>query len=256
MGWRIYTELQRTDVGFMAGSVAYQAFMSLLPLLVVLFLIVAVVAGPSLAGRVLGIARSFLPVEAQQLLVQTVTGKIDATTTSVISVALLLWAGLGLFKGLDTAFSAIYGTKTKNSFTNQLTDALVAFGGILVAIVAAVGAASAPFLSRLPFVGLIASVLLLVGLTAAFFPIYYLFPDAPVTVWEALPGAAIAAVGWTILQALFQLYVRFAADTDVSGALGTVLILLTWLYFGSFLILFGAVVNVSLFGRHEAPAER
>lgn len=248
LGWRVYQEMQRVDVGFMAGSVAFQAFMSLLPLLVSLFILVSIVAGQALATEVLALTGSFLPPDARRLLADAITGQVDASATSILSVALLVWAALGLFKGLDTAFSTIYGTGAENSFRDQVTDALAAFGGILAAIVAGVVTAGASVLSTIPFVGVFASLLLAVGLTVAFLPMYYLFPDTPLSLRQALPGAAVAAVGWTVLQGIFQLYIRFVADPDVSGALGAILVLLTWLYFGSFVILFGAVVNVSLSG--------
>ena len=51
------------------------------------------------------------------------------------------------------------------------------------------------------------------------------------------------AVGWTLLQRLFQLHIQYAADPDIAGALGAILVLLVWLYFGSYVVLIGAVVN-------------
>lgn len=242
-GARLYTAFQRVDIGFMANSVAFQAFSAMLPLIVVLFIIVAVVAGETLANQVLALTESFLPEQGRRLLANAVTNQLQTTSASVVSVAILLWGGLNLFKGLDTAFSEIYQTKAANSLVEQTKDALVVFGVLLLAIVAAIAATSIPFLARIPFIGLVAPLVLLVGLVAVFLPMYIEFPDTEVTWRQALPGAILAAIGWTVLQLLFGFYVSVTSSGEGSGVIGAVLLLLTWLYIGSFLLLLGALVN-------------
>lgn len=71
------------------------------------------------------------------------------------------------------------------------------------------------------------------------------------TLRKALPGAAVAAVGWTLLQALFQVYVSMTSGAQLYGVLGGVILLITWLYFGSVVVLLGAATNVVLSGRYR-----
>lgn len=245
-GWRVYKTIRRVDVGFMAGSVAYQAFMSLLPLLVVIYLLVALVAGEQLAAQVLALTESFLPEETRQLLATAITSQIATSATSLVSLAVLVWGAIGLFRAFATAFAAIYETTTKSSTVSQTLDALVTFAVVLLATVAAAGTATASVLVRIPFIDLASSLLLFVSLVVAFLPMFYLFPNTALSGGQALPGAVIAAGGWTLLQWAFQLYIRHVSDPNVAGAMGTILVLLTWLYYGSYVILFGAVVNASL----------
>nr|WP_282594393.1 YihY/virulence factor BrkB family protein [Halorientalis brevis] len=232
----------------MAGSVAYQAFMSLLPLIVVLYLLVAMVAGEQLAARVLELTEAVLPTETRQLLATAVSSQIATTATSIVSLAILLWGAIGLFRTFQTAFARIYETTTKTSRVDQLLDALVTFSIVLVATLAAAGAATASVVVRVPFFDLVSATVLLVGLVVAFLPMYYLFPNTALPLRNALPGALIAAGGWTLLQWTFQLYLQHVSSPNVAGALGAILVLLTWLYYGSYLVLFGAVVNASLAG--------
>lgn len=91
LGWRIYVELQRVDIGFMASSVAFQAFLSLLPLLVSIFLLVAIIGGQVLAAEVLGFTESFLPQEARQLLARSINSEMTTNATSIISILFLIW---------------------------------------------------------------------------------------------------------------------------------------------------------------------
>ncbi|MFB6180211.1 MAG: YihY/virulence factor BrkB family protein [Halorientalis sp.] len=252
-GWRVYAETKRVNLGFMANSVAFQAFAALLPLFVVVFVIVAFVAGDTLAAQVLTLTEGFLPAQTQQLLATAITSELRATSTSVISVTLLMWGALNLFKGLDTAFSVIYDTSTTSTLVTQTRDALVVFVVLLLAIVGGVGTSSLATLIRVPLLDLLAPGFLFVGLTVVFLPMYYLFPNVDLELRTVLPGTLIAAVGWSILDSLFEVYVTYAAKTT-AGVIGTVLLVLTWLYFGSYLLLAGALVNAVLANQSHAPA--
>ena len=247
---KVLEEFRAENVTFMAGSIAYQAFASLLPLLILLFFVIATVGDQQLASQATSLTQSFLPRSAQSLLSNAITGSAGSAGASVIGLVTLLWGSLKIFRGLDTAFSDIYDTEAENSFVDQITDGLVVFATIGLAIIAAGVATTAfAYFDGIPFFGFVTPLVLIAGLTVAFFPIYYLFPDMDLSVREVLPGVIVAAVGWAALQAIFQVYVAFSSKTDAYGVLGAILLLLTWLYFGGLVLLLGAVVNSVIAGR-------
>lgn len=153
---------------------------------------------------------------------------------------------LKVFRGLDSAFSVVYGGDMEDTLVDQLIDSLVVVVGIGLTMVLMFVVGGLLAALRFSLLLEIAGVLVLpLLLTAAFVPIYYRFPDRAVTVKEVLPGAAFAAVGWTVLQALFQLYAS-VASTSAYGLVGGVILLVSWLYIASAVIILGAVVNVVL----------
>ncbi|WP_254763840.1 YhjD/YihY/BrkB family envelope integrity protein [Natrinema marinum] len=242
----VVTGIQEKNVTFMAASIAYQAFVSLIPLLVLLFFLVSLVGDQALATRVSSMTEGFLPESGQVLLEGGIEGDTGSVGTSVIGIVVLLWGALKIFRGLDTAFSEIYATTEKNSLTDQLRDGVVVFGAIGVALVAAaVTTIVFAFFPSIPFIGLLNPLLLVVGLTIAFLPMYYFFPDVDVSVRQVLPGVIVAAVGWAALQSLFQIYVSLSSSSESAGPVGAILLLLTWLYFGGLVLLVGAVVNAT-----------
>jgi membrane protein len=251
------TELPRAVVGeiseenltFMAGSIAYSAFVSLLPLLILAFVFLTVVGDEQLATRAITATEGFLPNSAQQLLGDAITGADGGAAVSIIGAVTLGWGALKIFRGLDTAFSSIFDTEGRNSLVDQLRDGVVVFVALIVAIGAAIGAGGAFAAFELPYVGLLSPLLLVVVLTVAFFPMFYLFPDVDLPIRHVLPGTLFAAVGWTALEALFQVYVAFADKSDAYGVLGAVLLLVTWLYFSGLVLLVGATINAVLAGR-------
>lgn len=243
-------EITENHLTFMAGSLAFYAFLSLIPLFVLSFVAASVVGGEAFARQVTGLFESTLTESARELLADVLTDPSGQTEASVIGIVTLLWSALRLFRGLDIAFAAVYGVRRAKSLLTQLRDAIVVLGGVGVAVGAVVltGGVLA-LVPSLPFVGRLSPLLLVIGLSAAFLPLYYFVPDVDVTVLEVLPGTVLAALGWTVTEFAFQFYVAYAGRYAAYGVVGGVLLVLIWLYYSCMVLLFGAVVNVVLAGR-------
>ena len=62
-----------------------------------------------------------------------------------------------------------------------------------------------------------------------------------------MPGAVLATVLWMIGTMGFSIYAKnFGSYNEVYGALGGVIILLTWMWLSAFIILLGAEVNAEM----------
>lgn len=244
-----------TDVPFMAGAIAYQALVSLLPLLFLLVVATATVGGEGLTNRLLDITAGQLPADSHELVTEAVRAALAQTGNSIVGVAVLGFGAFAVFNGFDKAFTDLYGVDRGRTLPNQLRDAAVVFVVMAAAVIAmAVAWWMVPRPGRIPFGGVFQSVALAVGLAVAFCPMFYVFPEVDLDWRDVLPGVAVAAVGVTGLQALFQLYVRFAARSDAFGAVGGALLLATWLYFGGFALLLGATLNAVLYDSTEERA--
>lgn len=250
----IIREVRRTDLAFMAASLAYYAFVSLLPLLLLLFVVFSTVGGDVLAASVADLAKAYLTPQGQRLVTDAVANSAGEAGASVLGVVVLLWGALRVFRATNIAFARIYGTNASQSLLDQLRNGVVVLVaiGCALAVMTTTGAAFAIF-RDVPYVEVLSPVVLVVGLTVVFLPMYYLFPNADVSVREVVPGAAVAAIGLAGLEALFGLYVSAASQYAAYGVIGAVILLVTWLYFGGFVLLFGVVVNVVAAGRAAEP---
>jgi YihY family inner membrane protein len=249
---RVAAATRERDVSTTAASVAYYALVSLVPTLALATVAASVLGGPALEATVVALAERYLPPSGRELVVSALRDTAGRGGTTVVGVVVLVWSSLKLFRGLDAAFGRVYDT-APGGFLERLGDALVvaaAVGGGALVTVAAAGlvAALAP---RLPFVGLLAPLLLLAVLVGALFPLYYVLPDVRLSAREALPGTLVAAVGWTALSAGFGVYAAVAARGSLAlyGVLAGVILLATWLYLAATLLLVGAVLNAVLAGR-------
>ncbi|MFC4359011.1 YihY/virulence factor BrkB family protein [Halobium salinum] len=251
----VKNEFSGKNVTFMAGSIAYNAFVSLVPLLVLLLLAATVFGGGELDRRILALIEQNAPGAVASIVNTMLKSSGGAAGAGAVGLVTLVWGTLKIFRGLDTAFSEIYETVNENTFTEQIKDGLVVLVALVVAIVgtAAITAVFGVFSDTVPFLGFATPLVLVVGLVVAFLPMYYFFPDADVEVREVLPGTVFAAVGWAALQAVFQIYLSTTGKTDPSDVLSGIVILLTWLYFSGIILLLGAVVN-AVIGDHSSGA--
>lgn len=247
-------EMRREDITFMAASIAYHALVSLLPILLLLSLVLSATGRGRFVGTVVRLTTVFLPEAGQQVVANALGGATGNVGLSVVSVGVLLWGTSKIFRAMDAAFAQIYDTERKLSLVGQFSDALIvvlAVGGAAVVAVLFGSVVAVP--DGVPFSWALDGLVAVLGLTVAFFPMYYVFPNIDVSVREVLPGVLVAAVGWTSLEWLFHLYASASSKPDIYGLLGTVLLLVTWLYVGGLVLLAGASVNATLSGRDGDP---
>jgi YihY family inner membrane protein len=240
------------QVTFLAAAIAYYAFVSLVPALLLLVVVATAVFGETIAAQLVASTGDFLTPAGEEAVVVAVSSAGGRTGASLLGLGVLLWSTLKVFRGLDTAFVSLYGGDQAPSFLKQIADAasvVVGVGvglGVMVAVGAFVAAADA-----LPLVETASVLALPVLLAVVFLPMYYLLPQPAISVPEALPGAAFAAVCWTLLQAGFQVYAAGAAQYQVYGVIGGILLLVTWLYLAAVVVVLGGVVNVVLAERGD-----
>ena len=245
VGRAVVATVRDRDVTFLAAGLSYYVLVSLVPLFTLGLVVATVVGGAEFAARVLSVAETYLLPTGSGLVAAALENRTGQGTLSVVSLAITAWGALKLFRGIDVAFSRIYDYRP-SPILRQLSDGVLALVtlGVAAAGVAAVTAAIA--VTDLPFVGVAGPLVLVSFLVVAFLPLYSVIPDVSVPVRQALPGAVLAAAGWAVLGAGFGVYAR--VSTGVAGALGGVLLLVTWFYLSGVLVLTGAALNAVLAG--------
>lgn len=244
--------VRSTNLTFIAGSLAYWAFITVVPLAALGVLALAVFGTEVLADRLLAYTDALLSREANTLLRRhlvggAVTGTAGASALGLVTV---LWGVFRLLGGIETAFAAIYGTTERRSFVASAVDAIVVLVTVPLAVVVVAVATTALALTNVAPLRLVSPLVLVCGLVVVFFPLYYVVPDTTVTVREVLPGVVFTAVGWVVLQQFFQVYV-LVTGSSAGSVVGAVILFLTWLYVAGVVLLVGGVVNAVSGGHHE-----
>ena len=185
----------------------------------------------------------------------------NAAALGIIGGVFLLWSALGLFSALESAINIVYGRPNRSFLHGKaLADGLMIvslvalFGALLIG---SIGAETVrhylPGLAHVYVVAYALSVAAsLAGIFVFLFAIYATLPNTEIGMWEALPGAVLAAI---VLEASFQilpLFVRHANLNVTLRALGGPVLLLVWLYLMANAVVFGAELNWWVARRREA----
>lgn len=245
---------QAQQLPFLAAAIAYYAFLSLVPFFIVAFTITTAVAGQRLADELVLVLDEFLTPEAATLIEQSLMGTSGRGGVTILGLLVLVWGSLRVFRGIDIAFSRVYGIEKMDSLPRQLFNAVIVILGIVSAVTVTVGLSALLPLGIIPFGGLVGTIGLVLVLPVVFFPLYIVFPGVKVSILEATPGAVFAGLGWTALGVGFGIYTTYAGSFQLYGVLGGVLLLLIWFYFGGMILLTGATINAVLAGQYQEPA--
>jgi YihY family inner membrane protein len=237
------------QAGNLAALVAYYGFFSLFPLLLafVTILSMALRGNDTLQQRIEGSALAQLPVVGAQVSqnVHTISG---SGLTLFLAIALAVWAGIGVLRAMQTGMNAIWNVPyhRRPGIVPSVVRALimlVVLGLILVASAAAgiAGAGSHSWWGVL--FGIAASLVLYYVLFALAFTILTTEDLSWRDVW---PGAAVAAVAWTVLQAIGGYIVshQLRGASQTYGTFATVIGLMAWLYLAAQMTFYAAEINV------------
>lgn len=234
--------------GQLAALMAWYGFFSLLPLLLVLVTVLGYVlrGDHDLYQRIVNSAVGRFPVIGSDLQVDALHGSAVALAVGLLAA---IWAGLGITLAGQRAMDDVWNVprRLRRDFLSSRARGLVilvVLGLANVAATTAVGLILAGLGgTAFQVLGALASALLNVGL---FWAAFRLLTTDDVPTRQLWLGIAIAAVGWTALQALGGIYVDHVVSRarQTYGFFAIVIGLLTWLYLGAQLLLYAAEANV------------
>jgi YihY family inner membrane protein len=238
--------VREKEVTFLAASISYYILVSLVPLLVLALVAAALVGGEAFSAQVMALVSENLPA-GEGLVAEALGDRTSQGGLGLVSLLLTVWGALKVFRGLDTAFGRIYVVAGRG-LVDQLRDGATALASVGVGVAGVLVVGSLVALVDSALVDVAGPLLLVATLVVAFLPLYYVLPDVDVTLREVLPGTVFTAFGWAVLGTAFGVYAS-QAGASVAGALGALLLLMTWFYLAGILILTGAVINAVTGGR-------
>lgn len=241
------------DAAGLGVQVAYWAFFSVFSLLLgfVSILGFAFQNDPSFQKQVLDSALRLMPVIGPQI-----SGHVGSLTGSAAALAVglagALWTGLGVTLAIGGALDRVWAVPgpDRSRFARSRVRGilvLVLVGAVTVAATALVGLVASGAIA--PAIPTVLSMTTAAGIDlVVFLACFRLLTAAPVTTRQVLPGAALAAGCWLLLQALGGVYVTqvLKGSSQTYGGFAAVVGLLAWLLIAAEITLMAAEVNVVL----------
>jgi membrane protein len=240
---RLISAFGSSQAGNYASGLAFNAFLSMFPLILGLLAILGFATQSAGAqATVLNAILGFFPRSAAPELETAFTGvRHYSGLFGTVGIVGLLWSGSSLFTAMEFSLGKVVGVGQR-SFLRQRAMALVMTFVFVVALVATIGVNA---LIALPGLGFVFEPLIGLLVWFAFMlAVYRLVPHRTYRVGELWPGVVIAGVAMEVLTLLWPFYTQFAKGFSTYGAaLALFFLLATWLYFLAEFILLGAVAN-------------
>lgn len=251
-----FTEKQNQDhISAFAASAAFFLMISAVPILMLLCALIPYT--PLTEGVLMEAATNLAPDQFDPLLI-TVIHDVYANSGGLLSLALLttLWsAGKGM-QELVRGLNVVNGVVERRNFFWVRLEAIVYMVVILVVTVITLvfivfqNGIFGTLVKLLPMIKVIIETFLFFRyfwvffiLTITFGIFYTLIPNKKLYFKLQLPGAMFSALGWMIFSWGFSLYVTFFHSFSAYGTMGTILILMIWLYACMYIFLIGANLN-------------
>jgi YihY family inner membrane protein len=257
------------QAGGLAALVAYYAFFSIFPLLLVFTTILAFVlqGNEELYNDVTTSVLAQFPVVGEQLQAQALTGKVTAL---VLGVLTSLWGGLGVTQAAQNAFDKVWAVpfKDRRDFLRKRLRGLLllmCLGVLFVLSAVITGLVTTTFHGTLVK---IVGYAITLTVNFWFYMAAFRFLTAPSVPTRSLwLGAAVGAVFLTILQLVGSIYIQHVIKraSNTYGTFATVIGLLVWLHLIAQLTMLATETNTvvarrlwprSLLGPPDSPADR
>jgi membrane protein len=246
----IFKKFGEDEGGSMVSLIAYRAFFSLFPLLLLMTTILGyVLAGnDELREEVVNGTLSQFPIIGNQLRGGELTGSGIALAVGIVGSVL---AGIGVVLETEQTFNRCWGVPkaAERGFVGSRLRAialLVVLGGLAVVstVIGGLATGGADFLGA---GGKVAGILVATVLNLFVFgAVFRLLTTDTVETRALIPGVVVATIGWEILQLVGGWYISHEVKnaSAVYGTFALVIGLLAWIHLGAMFVVLGAETNV------------
>lgn len=257
------------DLLAQAASLAFYALLSLAPLLVLLLWLTASIpaAQDELISQIGQLAGTSAEAIAATIIDNARNRPGFGSLAGLWSTVLLFIGATAVFARLQTALNLIFRSAEprfegivawlrKRVFSIGVVFSLGFLLVVSMTLTTVLQVVFAHMPSLLPILGTLASLLVYV---LAFAFLYHYLPDRRVGWRQALWGGVITAVLFSVGRYAIGLYIAQASPGTAYGTMGTLVILLVWIYYATLVFFVGALITAVIDERarerHEGRAQ-
>jgi membrane protein len=269
-----YNEWSEDKGPRLGAALAYYAIFSIPPLMVIAIAAIGLVYSGNIVERVQAQLATLVGDETAKTFLTGVQmqGQKRGLIAGFIGIVVLLFGATGVFTELQDGLNTIWAVKPKEEgFKGLISGRFTAFTMVLgvcflllvsLIVSAVVAAMSAQFSAWIPGGAVIGHLLELsvsfVVMAVLFAMIFKILPDVEIAWSDVWIGAGFTAILFTVGKFVIGTYIGKAGIASAYGAAGSIVILITWVYYSAQILYFGAEfthVYVDRRGAGAVPAE-
>mgnify|MGYP003296199970 CR=1 FL=1 len=253
---RFNRKLRHDDLSAYASSIAFFLFLSLIPLLILICFLIPYT--PFSEADLMLVCMNLVPKQMNPWIIGLISQVYDKPKGILpVTFFITIWSAgkgmLALMRGLNRINDVM---EERGYFRLRLLSSIYTIVILIVLIITFVlGVFGRNILKwlvektvgvmeiRSELISLISFFVMISVSIFAFSGIYTYIPNKKLFFYKQIPGAVFVASAWSIFTFGFSLYIEYFSGFTAYGTLGTIVLFLFWLYFCSYIMLMGAVIN-------------
>ncbi len=255
--------IQKNSLTTRASSLAFRFFLALFPSIIFLFSIIPHIPIDNFHNELLALIKELLPGNAFEMAEETITDLISQKHTGLLSFGFIfaLYLASDGVNSMIIAFNDSFHSVKKSSFIKTrlrsllllliltilmvIAIGLIVFSGVIINYLVVNNYLYDDWSINLIKIGKFIILLLLFFLGIS--SIYYIGNTRHNQFRFISAGSTLATLLSILLSSGFAFYVNnFATYNKVYGSIGTLIVIMLWLYFNSLVLLIGFELNASI----------
>lgn len=254
----------QTSLTMRASAMAFKFFLAVFPAIIFLFTLIAYIPIEDLHDDILSYLKNIMPKDAYSVTVTTIEDLLKNKHSGLLSFGFLVTIYLasdGIHAMMEAFNHSFHAVENRTGFKQRLVSLLLVFILTFLLVVSAILIVFSEFLvdflvnygllrDSITFTILVIGkwCIILVLFTASISIIYFLGPvhKARFRIFSA--GSTFATAFIILFSLGFAYYINnFGQYNKLYGSIGTLMVVMLWIYFNSLVLLLGFELNATIF---------
>jgi len=255
---KLFKILAKPEMAILPSNIAFNLILAIIPILTIIVLIAS--AFDVSIDLVTKLIQSMMPEQVSSIIIDVISGKGFDTNIGISNILAFFLASNGTY-AVITASDTLYKIDNKDKIKKRIS-ALVILTIIIMlllflAIVPIFGENIISLMHKAKilevYIDEITIIFNIIKWPLTLFIIYFnikliytIAPSKNIKSKETTYGAMFTTIMWVIATAVFKFYLSYFARYDILyGNLSSIIIMLVWFYFISFIFVLGMAINAS-----------
>lgn len=255
---KLFKILSRPEMSILPSNIAFNIILALIPLLTTVVLIAS--AFDISIDLVANLVKGMMPEQISNVIISVISGKGFDTNVGISNFFAFFLASNGTY-AIINASDALYKIENKDEIKKRLNSLVILILIILLllflVVVPVFGENIIGLMHKAKILDMyideITAIYNILKWPLTLFIIYFnikliyaIAPSKKIASKETTVGAIFTTIMWVIATAIFKFYLTYFARYDILyGNLSSLIILLVWCYFLSYIFVLGMAINVS-----------
>ena len=254
----LFKLLAKPEMAILPSNIAFNLILAIIPILTIIVLIAS--SFDISVDLVTNLVQSIMPAQVSEVIIDVISGKGFDTNVCISNILAFILASNGTY-AIITASDTLYKINNQDKIKKRISSLVILFIIIMLlfflVIVPVFGENILSLIHKAKilefYVDEIIFVFNILKWPLTLFIIYFnikliytIAPSKNIKSKETTYGALFTTIMWIISTIIFKFYLTYFARYDILyGNLSSIIILLVWCYFLSFIFVLGMAINAS-----------